>query len=130
MKKSIMLAAAMLLLPWMIFGTGKAEAKAAKAVKIDAKEARSMLEKGGYILVDVRTSEEYKTGHIPGAILIPNESIIDKKPSLLPDLDASIIVYCRSGRRSADAAAKLLKIGYKNIYDLGGIIDWPYETTV
>lgn len=67
------------------------------------------------------------TGHIPGAILIPNESIGDKKPELLPELDAEILVYCRSGNRSAQAAKKLISLGYTKAYDFGGIINWPYE---
>jgi len=79
------------------------------------------------IILDVRTQEEYDAGHIAGAILIPNETIIDTKPDLLPDLDAEILVYCRSGNRSAQSAKKLLAIGYTNVYDFGGIIDWPYE---
>jgi len=79
------------------------------------------------IILDVRTKEEYDAGHIKGAILVPNESIIDEQPELLPDLDAEILVYCRSGNRSAQAAKKLLAIGYTNVVDFGGIIDWPYD---
>ena len=75
----------------------------------------------------VRTKEEYDAGHIAGAILIPNETITTEQPKLLPDLDAEILVYCRSGNRSAQAANKLLAIGYTNVVDFGGIIDWPYE---
>ena len=79
------------------------------------------------IILDVRTQEEFDAGHIAGAILIPNETILDEQPELLPDLDAEILVYCRSGNRSAQSANKLLAIGYTNVYDFGGIIDWPYE---
>ena len=79
------------------------------------------------VILDVRTQEEYDAGHIAGAILVPNETISDKQPALLPDLDAEILVYCRSGNRSAQAAKKLIAIGYTNVVDFGGIIDWPYE---
>ncbi len=77
-------------------------------------------------MVDVRTEKEYAAGHIEGAILIPNETITDKRPEQLPDLDAEILIYCRSGRRSAEAAKKLIAMGYTRVYDFGGIIDWPY----
>lgn len=96
--------------------------------KISAADAKARMDSGDEIIVlDVRTQEEYDAGHIKGAILVPNETIIDKQPKLLPDLDAEILVYCRSGNRSAQAAKKLLAIGYTNVVDFGGIIDWPYE---
>lgn len=99
--------------------------------KITAEEARSRIDSGDdVIILDVRTEEEYLTGHIPGAILIPNETIGDKKPELLPELDAEILIYCRSGNRSAQAAKKLISLGYTKVYDFGGIIDWPYGTTI
>ena len=80
-----------------------------------------------YIIVDVRTFEEYCDGHIPGAINIPNESIVDEQPELLPDKDALILIYCRSGNRSKQAAQKLLSMGYTNLVEFGGIIDWKGE---
>lgn len=95
---------------------------------ISAEAAQAMLEEGNVTLVDVRTQAEYESAHIPGAILIPNETISDTPPEALPDKDAAILVYCRSGHRSAEAASKLATLGYTNIYDLGGIIDWPYDT--
>ncbi len=80
------------------------------------------------ILLDVRTQEEYDGGHIPGAVCFPNEDIQPELP--LPfEKDAEILVYCRSGRRSAEAAGKLADMGYANVADFGGIQDWPYETT-
>ncbi len=80
------------------------------------------------ILLDVRTQEEYDGGHIPGAVCFPNEDILPELP--LPfDKDAEILVYCHSGRRSAEAAEKLSGMGYANVADFGGIQDWPYETT-
>lgn len=80
------------------------------------------------ILLDVRTQEEYDGGHIPGAVCLPNEDIQPDLP--LPfEKDAEILVYCRSGRRSAEAAGKLADMGYTNVADFGGILSWPYETT-
>lgn len=97
--------------------------------KITAEEAKSRIDSGeNIVIVDVRTETEYDSGHIPKAILIPNETITDSMQELLPDLDAEILVYCRSGNRSAQAAKKLIAIGYTNVYDFGGIIDWPYDT--
>ena len=105
-----------------------ASAAPAQYQKITAEQAKARMDSGDEIIIlDVRTQEEYDAGHIAGAILIPNETIIDTKPDLLPDLDAEILVYCRSGNRSAQSAKKLLAIGYTNVYDFGGIIDWPYE---
>jgi len=96
--------------------------------KISAADAKARMDSGDEIIIlDVRTKEEYDAGHIKGAILVPNETIIDEQPDLLPDLDAEILVYCRSGNRSAQAANKLLAIGYTNVADFGGIIDWPYN---
>lgn len=101
---------------------------AAGVTKITAEEGKKMLDAGGVTLVDVRTAEEYAEKHIEGALLVPNEEIGDTMPALLPDQNATILVYCRSGRRSAEAAAKLAKLGYTKLYDMGGIKDWPYET--
>lgn len=95
--------------------------------KISAKEAYDMMAAGGVTVVDVRTKAEYDEGHIKGAVLVPNETIVNNAPSELPDKQAVLLVYCRSGRRSHDAANKLLALGYENVYDFGGIIDWPYE---
>ncbi len=96
---------------------------------ITAQEAKARMDSGDdLIIVDVRTQAEYASGHVPGAVLIPNETISDQMPALLPDLDAEVLLYCRSGNRSAQAAKKLAAMGYTRIYDFGGIIDWPYET--
>jgi Rhodanese-like domain. len=80
------------------------------------------------ILVDVRTPEEHRQKRIPGSILLPDYELKSRAEEVLPDKDAKIVVYCRSGRRSAEAAKVLKEMGYKNVYDLGGIIDSPYET--
>lgn len=81
----------------------------------------------GHVVVDVRRQDEYEAGHIPGAILIPNESIGTEQPEQLPDLDQVILIYCRSGNRSKQAAQKLADMGYTNIYEFGGINTWTGE---
>jgi phage shock protein E len=93
-------------------------------------EAKARLDSGDAVtLLDVRTEAEYEESHIPGAVCLPVESIGTQPPASLPDPDAEILVYCRSGRRSAQAATKLAKLGYTNVSDFGGILNWPYETT-
>lgn len=80
-----------------------------------------------YVILDVRTQEEFDQAHIPGAILIPNDHISAEAERVLMDKNQLILVYCRSGRRSKLAAEELVKLGYTNIKEFGGIIDWPYE---
>lgn len=97
--------------------------------KISVEQAKEMLSRNAdIILLDVRTEDEYKEKHIEGAILIPDYEIASRAKSELPDKDAVILLYCRSGRRSANAAKELNDMGYSNVYDFGGILDWPYET--
>ncbi len=94
-------------------------------------EAIAMMDKAeNYIIVDVRTAEEYASGHIPGAINIPNETIKIKDVDELKDKEQLILVYCRSGNRSKQASEKLVKLGYTNIVEFGGIKDWPGEIVV
>ncbi len=97
---------------------------------ISMEEAINMMrEEKDYIILDVRMQDEYDTGHIPGAILLINETIHrDTVANVLPDKGQLIFVYCRSGNRSKQAAKKLANLGYDKIYEFGGIIDWPYET--
>ena len=96
--------------------------------QISQEEAKEMMEQDdGYIIVDVRRPDEFAAGHIPGAICIPNETIGSEQPEELPDLDQIILVYCRSGNRSKQAAQKLFDMGYTNVYEFGGIIDWTGE---
>ena len=87
-----------------------------------------MEEEEGYIILDVRTAAEFDEKHIPGAINIPNEAIGTDAIPELPDKDQLILVYCRSGNRSKQASEKLVKLGYTNVVEFGGIIDWPGET--
>ena len=96
--------------------------------RITADEAVLMMaEEQGYIILDVRRADEFAEGHIPGAINVANESIGTDEISELPDKNRLIMVYCRSGRRSKEAAEKLVKLGYTNIVEFGGIIDWKGE---
>lgn len=96
--------------------------------QIDAGEAKRMMdEMEDEIVLDVRTQAEYDEGHIPGAVLVPNETIGTEEPEELPDKEQLILVYCRSGNRSKQAAQKLADLGYTNVYEFGGISSWPYE---
>lgn len=97
-----------------------------KSISMD--EAKTIFETAGdYIIVDVRRADEFAEGHIPGAINIANESITDAMPKELPDKSATIYIYCRSGNRSKQASKKLVAIGYTNIIEFGGIMDWTGE---
>ena len=97
--------------------------------QISMDEAVAMMDQeSGYIILDVRTPEEFAEKHIPNAINVPNETIGMDEISALPDKDQLIMVYCRSGRRSKEAAEKLVKLGYTNIVEFGGILDWKGET--
>ena len=126
MKKLIFL----LLAVMMLTACGQAKEKDQEAVyvNITAEEAKEIMDSSeGYIILDVRTQEEYDQGHIPGAVLIPNMEIAARAEKELPDKDQLILVYCRSGNRSKKAAQILVELGYTNIKEFGGIIDWPYE---
>ena len=96
--------------------------------QISGAEAKALMDsENGYIIIDARTQEEYDQGHIPGAILIPEYEIADRAEKELLDKNQLILVYCRSGRRSKIAAEELVKLGYTNVKEFGGIIDWEYE---
>ena len=96
--------------------------------QINMDEAVEMMKKeSGYIILDVRRPDEYTEGHIPGAINVPNEEIGTTELPELPDKAQLILVYCRSGRRSKEASEKLVRLGYTNIVEFGGIIDWKGE---
>ena len=97
-------------------------------MNITAQEAKQIMDsQEGYIILDVREQEEFDQGHIPGAILIPYTQIEERAEEVLPDKEQLILVYCRSGRRSKIAAEALVELGYTNIREFGGILDWPYE---
>ena len=98
--------------------------------QISGAEAKALMDsESGYIILDVREQYEYDEGHIPEAILIPYDKIADRAEKELPDKNQLILVYCRSGRRSKIAAEELVKLGYTNVKEFGGIIEWEYETT-
>ena len=113
----------------VLCGCGASEENAETYLQITADEAAErMAEETDYILLDVRTEEEFAAEHIPGAICIPNETIGDSAIPELPDKDQTIFIYCRSGNRSKDAAEKLVNLGYTHIIEFGGINDWNGET--
>ena len=126
MKKLIFLLLAVMLLT--ACGQDKENNQGAAYLNITAEEAKQIMDsEEGYIILDVRTQEEYNQGHIPGAIVISHEEIAEKAKEVLTEKDQLILVYCRSGRRSKIAAEALVELGYTNIKEFGGIIDWPYE---
>ena len=107
---------------------GCSDGSSATYEQISGAEAKALMDsESGYIIIDARTQEEYDEGHIPGAILIPEYEIADRAEKELPNKDQLILVYCRSGRRSKIAAEELVKLGYTNVKEFGGIIDWEYE---
>ena len=127
MKKLVFLLLAVVLLT--ACGQDKENDQGAAYVSITAEEAKRIMDsEEGYIILDVRTKEEYDQGHIPGATQISHEEIADKAETVLTDKDQLLLVYCRSGRRSKLAAEALVDLGYTNIKEFGGIIDWTYET--
>ena len=124
MKKIIPFLMALLLLA----GCG-AQSEESTYRQVNAEEAATMMEEeSGYLILDVRTAEEYIQKHIPGAINVPNEIIGTEDIPELPDKEQLILVYCRSGNRSKQASEKLVKLGYTNVVEFGGINGWTGET--
>ena len=118
-----------LMLLLLLTGCGKPSGTEAAYRQVSMQEAINMMNtQTGYIILDVRTQEEYETAHVPGAVCVPNESIGTTPPAQLPDKSQLILVYCRSGNRSKQASEKLAKMGYTNVVEFGGIRDWPGET--
>ena len=109
-------------------GTSNNQRNTYRSITMD-EAVNMMAQETGYIILDVRRPDEYAAGHIPGAINVANESIGMTEISELPDKDQLIMVYCRSGRRSKEASEKLVKLGYTNIVEFGGILDWKGEIT-
>ena len=96
--------------------------------QISQEEAKEMMDTQEVIVLDVREQDEYDSGHIPGAVLLPVGTINEETATaVIPEKDDTILVYCRSGNRSKTASAALAELGYTNIYEFGGIITWPYE---
>ena len=119
----------MLFISLSLFGmTACSDSGANSYEQITPEQAKAIMDtESDYIIIDARTDEEFATGHIEGAILIPEYEIAVRAEKELPDKDALILVYCRSGRRSKIASEELVKLGYVNVKEFGGIIDWPYE---
>ena len=126
MKKLLLIILAMMLMT--ACGQNNENKQEAVYMNITAEQAKEIMDsRQGYIILDTRTQEEYDESHIPGAILIPYDEVLEKAEDVLPDKQQLILVYCRSGRRSKLAANDLVKLGYTNIKEFGGIMDWPYE---
>ena len=121
----------MLLISLSLFGMTACDGENGKAStyeQITAEQAKTIMDtEKDYIIIDARTEEEFAEGHIENAILIPEYEIANRAEKELPDKEQLILVYCRSGRRSKIASEELVKLGYTNVKEFGGIIDWPYE---
>ena len=123
MKRMIPLLLSLLLL------TGCGEDSADGYQQISQEEAKAMMDTQVVIILDVREQDEYDSGHIPGAVLLPVGTIDETTAAeVIPEKDSTVLVYCRSGNRSKTASAALAELGYTNIYEFGGINTWPYET--
>ena len=121
----------MLLISLSLFGMTACDGENGKAStyeQITAEQAKSIMDtEKDYVIIDARTEEEFAEGHIENAILIPEYEIANRAEKELPDKEQLILVYCRSGRRSKIASEELVKLGYTNVKEFGGIIDWPYK---
>ena len=121
----------MLLISLSLFGMtacDDANGKSSAYEQITAEQAKTIMDtEKDYVIIDARTVEEFAEGHIKNAILIPEYEIAERAEKELPDKEQLILVYCRSGRRSKIASEELVKLGYSNVKEFGGIIDWPYE---
>ena len=121
----------MLLISLSLFGMTACDGENGKAStyeQISAEQAKTIMDtEKDYVIIDARTEDEFAEGHIENAILIPEYEISTRAEKELPDKEQLILVYCRSGRRSKIASEELVKLGYTNVKEFGGIIDWPYE---
>ena len=122
----------MLLISLSLFGMTACDSENGKSStyeQISAEQAKTIMDtEKDYVIIDARTEEEFAEGHIKNAILIPEYEIANRAEKELPDKEQLILVYCRSGRRSKIASEELVKLGYTNVKEFGGIIDWPYKT--
>lgn len=128
MKYKLIFISILLLTIFILNGCAYDNSTIRSYLTITSEEAKEMIDNNSEIIVlDVRTEEEFNEGHIKDAILIPYNKILDRAEEVISDKEATILVYCRSGRRSSLAADDLVSLGYTNVYDFGGIIDWTYE---
>lgn len=116
-----------LMLPMMVTFSACTESEPAEYEQITQSHAKSIMDNAkDYVLIDARTQEEFDQGHIKGAVMIPEYEIKDRAKDEIPQKDALILVYCRTGRRSKIAAQALADMGYTNVKEFGGIVDWIY----
>lgn len=128
-KRKFLLFAALALCSVSLAAGCQKKADVPAAQTITPQKAKQIMDtESGYVILDVRTEEEFAQGHIKGALLLPDFEVTARAERLLPDKNQKILVYCRSGRRSARAAAELARLGYADVLDFGGILDWEYET--
>lgn len=129
MKKYMIIIGILLVVTILALGCSSNDEESEAGVNtINAEEAMELMASGdGFILVDVRTQAEYDEGHIEGAVLLPLDQLETLSEEQLTDKEATLFVYCRSGSRSAQASQLLVDLGYQNVYDFGGIVDWPGE---
>ena len=126
-KRRLLSIVAALVFLLAVSGCG-AEEKGSVYMNINPEKAKEMMEDlEEFVLLDARAEEEFSEGHIPGAIVIPHDEIEERAKAEIPEKDVPVFVYCRSGRRSKIAAEALVSLGYSEVYEFGGIIDWPYE---
>lgn len=117
------------LLLHLLTGCGGSATSGSSYQPISQEEAKEMMDTQDVIILDVREQDEYDSGHIPGAVLLPVGTIDEETAAeVIPEKDSTVLVYCRSGNRSKTASSALAELGYTNIYEFGGINTWPYET--
>lgn len=127
-KRRLVSVIAALVFLMILSGCAAEEQKEGVYMNINPEKAKEMMEElDEFVLLDARSEEEFAEGHIPGAVVIPHTEIYARAEAEIPEKDVPVFVYCRSGRRSKIAAEELLSLGYAEIYEFGGIIDWPYE---
>lgn len=127
-KRRLLSVIAALVFLLALSGCGAAENEGSVYMNINAEKAKEMMENlEKFVLLDARSEEEFSEGHISGAIVIPHEEVSERAEAEIPEKDVPVFVYCRSGRRSKIAAEALVALGYSEVYEFGGIIDWPYE---
>lgn len=129
MKRILPLFLLLLLLLTGCGGTASNTSSESDYQQISQEEAKEMMDTQDVIILDVREQDEYDSGHIPGAVLLPVGTIDEETAAeVIPEKDSTVLVYCRSGNRSKTASSVLAELGYTNIYEFGGINTWPYET--
>lgn len=128
MKKIRIITALLIIFVIIFSGCSSGQSEDLGYKRVNAEEAKTMMdENSDYVILDVRTQSEYDEGHIPGAVLLPYDTVPEKAEQVLPDKAQLIFVYCRSGNRSVKASESLVKLGYTNVVEFGGIKSWPYE---